>query len=106
MNATPFNAAGHDTAGISLRIQDWLAAHIGELLSLPVDQIPLDTPFDRYGLDSAAAVGMIGDLGEWLGRTLDPTLPYDYPTVLQLADHLAEVVSADEKQRAATQEAA
>ncbi|WP_197387730.1 acyl carrier protein [Ralstonia pseudosolanacearum] len=106
MNATPFEAAGDDAAGISLRIQDWLAAHISDLLSLPVDQIPLDTPFDRYGLDSAAAVGMIGDLGEWLGRTLDPTLPYDYPTALQLADHLAEVISASEDQRAATRVAA
>lgn len=101
MNAIPFEAVGDDAASISLRIQDWLAAHISDLLSLPVDQVPLDTPFDRYGLDSAAAVGMIGDLGEWLGRTLDPTLPYDYPTALQLADHLAEVISASEGQRAA-----
>jgi acyl carrier protein len=106
VNATPFNAADHDATGISLRIQDWLAAHISELLSLPVDQVPLDTPFDRYGLDSAAAVGMIGDLGEWLGRTLDPTLPYDYPTALQLADHLAEVISTSEKRLATTEEAA
>jgi acyl carrier protein len=92
MNTTQFNPCGASLETVSTSIQDWLAQYIGDLLSLPSDQVPVDTPFDRYGLDSAAAVGMIGDLGDWLGRTLDPSLPYDYPTALQLADHLASVI--------------
>ena len=47
-------------------------------------------PFDRYGLDSSAAIGMIGDLENWIGIELDPTLPYDYPSIETLAQHLAE----------------
>jgi len=103
MTSTPFNSMGLNADEISLRIQEWLTVHISELLSLPVDQILLDIPFDRYGLDSAAAVGMIGDLGDWLGLTLDPTLPYDYPTAVQLADHLAQVVDAEGAKRARTE---
>ncbi|ABE47183.1 acyl carrier protein [Polaromonas sp. JS666] len=93
MNTNAFDPKGLSSEEISLEIQDWLVRHIGDLLSLPVDKVPVDAPFDRYGLDSAAAVGMIGDLGDWLGKTLEPTLPYDYPTAQQLADHLAAVIA-------------
>ncbi len=33
---------------------------------------------------------MTGDLEDWLGCELDPTLLYDYPTIDALAWHLAE----------------
>jgi acyl carrier protein len=95
MNTAPFSGHGASPEDISLAIQDWLASHISDLLSLPVEEVPADVPFDRYGLDSAAAVGMIGDLGDWLGRTLDPSLPYDYPTAEKLADHLAATMTAE-----------
>jgi acyl carrier protein len=35
------------------------------------------------------AIGLTGDLEDWLGTRLDPTLLYDYPTVAALAKHLA-----------------
>ena len=46
-------------------------------------------PFDRYGLDSSAAVGMTGDLEDWLGKEVEPILLYDYPTIETLARHLS-----------------
>jgi acyl carrier protein len=33
---------------------------------------------------------MSGDLEDWVGRKIDPTLLYDYPTIETLAQHLAE----------------
>ncbi len=71
-------------------IQAWIVSYLAELLEIGPDEVDVTIPFDRYGLDSATAVGMTGDLEDWLGRKLDPTLLYDYPTVETFAQHLAE----------------
>ena len=68
-------------------IQSWLVLYIEELLE--IEEVDITTPFDRYGLDSAAVAGMIGDMETWLGRKLDPALPYDFPNIKALAQHLA-----------------
>ncbi|MEH1847543.1 MAG: acyl carrier protein [Nostoc sp.] len=75
-------------------IQLWLVSYIVELLEITQDEVDLTIPFDKYGLDSSAAVGMIGDLGDWLGVEVDPTLPYDYPTIKALSQKLAEEAQA------------
>ena len=72
------------------QILAWLISYLAELLEIEPDEVDITIPFDRYGLDSSVAVGMTGDLEDWLGRELDPTLVYDYPTVELLAQHLAE----------------
>ena len=70
-------------------IQAWITTYLADLLEIEPDEIDVTIPFDCYGLDSAVAVGMTGDLEDWLGRKLDPTLLYDYPTVESFAHHLA-----------------
>ncbi|NEO89527.1 MAG: acyl carrier protein [Moorea sp. SIO3G5] len=71
-------------------IKDWLVTYIAQLLEITPDEIEIDIPFDGYSLDSAAAVGLSGDLEEWLGCEFEPTLLYDYPTIETLAKYLAE----------------
>lgn len=71
-------------------IQAWIVSYLAQLLELQPDEIDTEIPFDQYGLDSSAAVGMTGDLEDWMGRKIDPTLLYDYPTIQALAQHLAE----------------
>ncbi|HBB32530.1 MAG TPA: phosphopantetheine-binding protein [Cyanobacteria bacterium UBA8803] len=71
-------------------IQTWIVYYLAELLGIAPNQVKVTVPFDQYGLDSSAAVGMTGDLEDWVGRKIDPTLLYDYPTVKDLAQHLAE----------------
>ncbi|MGV2829416.1 acyl carrier protein [Myxosarcina sp. GI1(2024)] len=73
-------------------IQVWIVSYLAEQLEIAPDEIDLAIPFDRYGLDSSVAVGMTGDLEDWLERELDPTLLYDYPTIEGLAQHLAEEI--------------
>jgi myxalamid-type polyketide synthase MxaB len=46
-------------------------------------------PFDRYGLDSLAAVTLSGDLEQYLNRSLSPTLVYEHATIEELAAFLA-----------------
>ncbi|WP_339381836.1 acyl carrier protein [Dendronalium phyllosphericum] len=69
-------------------IQTWIVSYIAELLEVDAEEIDVTIPFDRYGLDSSAAVGLTGDLEDWLGREINPTLLYDYPTVEALVQHL------------------
>lgn len=70
-------------------ITDWLVSYLAELLEIPSDEIDVKTTFARYGLDSSAAVVLTGDLGGWLGKDIEPTVLYDYPTISDLAAHLA-----------------
>jgi acyl carrier protein len=76
-------------------IQEWIVSYLAELLEIESDDINVSIPFDRYGLDSAVVVGLTGDLEEWLGQKLDPTLLYDYPTIEAISQHLAQELSRD-----------
>ena len=77
------------TPPTAAEIKDWIVSYLAELLEIEPDEVDVTIPFDRYGLDSSAAVGLTGDLEDWLGRELDPTLLYDYPTVEALVQHLS-----------------
>ncbi len=70
-------------------IETWIVSYIANLLEVDSEDIDITIPFDRYGLDSSAAVGMTGDLEDWLGCEIDPTLVYDYPTIEALVEHLS-----------------
>ncbi|MEX2231038.1 MAG: type I polyketide synthase, partial [Cyclobacteriaceae bacterium] len=74
---------------ITREIQDWLIAHIEELLQVAPDKIDIRETFSNYGLSSLDVVTLSGDLEELLGRRLSPTLPYDYPNILTLSRYLA-----------------
>lgn len=77
----------------SARIQTWLVTHLAEKLEIAPENIDAKDPFDRYGLDSFAAVNLVGELEDWLDCELSPTLPYEYPTVESLTRYLAELQS-------------
>lgn len=72
------------------KIQAWLVSYLAEVLEIDPDEIESTVSFNRYGLNSSAAVVLIGDLEEWIGYELDPTMLIDYSTIEALAWHLAE----------------
>lgn len=69
-------------------IETWLVDRLAACLDAAIDEIDPDVPFDSYGLDSAEAVGLSGELEDWLQRRVSSTLLYDYPTIAALAEHL------------------
>lgn len=75
-------------------IQNWIVSYLADLLEIDPDEVDVTISFDRYGLDSSAAVVLTGDLAEWLEREIDPTLLYDYPTVEALVQHLSSQLAA------------
>lgn len=71
-------------------IRVWLIDYLADLLEVEQSEIDTSLSFDQYGLDSSTAVGITGDLSDWLSRDLDPTLLYDHPTVDALVECLAK----------------
>ncbi|MFI5777663.1 beta-ketoacyl synthase N-terminal-like domain-containing protein [Nocardia sp. NPDC051570] len=81
-------------------ISTFMVQTLGELLDLAPDDIAITEPFANFGLTSAVAVIFIGRLSSWMGRSLPPDLPWEYPTVREMARGLATgaVVAAPEDQ--------
>ena len=71
-------------------LQRWLVDRVAVNIEVRADDIDVSLPFSHFGLDSLAAVGLSGELENWLGRKLPPTLTWDYPSIELLAAHLAK----------------
>jgi acyl transferase domain-containing protein/acyl-CoA synthetase (AMP-forming)/AMP-acid ligase II len=93
-SAGAFRRGGRDGA----EIVAWLTGELAERTGLASSQIDTHQPFGAYGLSSVEATNLIGELAAWLGRDLEATLAWDYPTVDRLARHLAD----DERRPAPT----
>ncbi|HEY4384992.1 MAG TPA: type I polyketide synthase, partial [Ktedonobacteraceae bacterium] len=70
-------------------IQDWLIQRLSQHLAIKPEEIELQEPFASYGLSSRDAVILSGDLADWLGRQLSPTLVWEYPNISTIAHYLA-----------------
>ncbi|CAM3926252.1 SDR family oxidoreductase [Nocardiopsis rhodophaea] len=70
------------------RIRTWLTERVADLSGIqPRDVDPRDT-WQSYGMASADAVSLSGELEEWLQRPLPPTLVYEHPTIDALVAYL------------------
>lgn len=70
-------------------IRDWCLAYLARTIDNPSIAIGVDIPFPQMGLDSATSAYFIVELEEWVGIELEPELVFDYPTVGELARHIA-----------------
>lgn len=70
-------------------IQAWLIDLIAAEAHLDAAAVDVRDNFSVYGLSSVAAIVLTGDLEDWLGIDLAPTLVWDYPTIERLAQFLA-----------------
>lgn len=71
------------------QIEEWLVSYIADLRGMKKEKISRTTPLSKYGLDSASAVTLSGDLMDWLKCDIDPTLLYEHPTIELAAAHIA-----------------
>jgi acyl carrier protein len=86
----PGSAVGGVVGSVSaLEIRSWLVEHLASLLDIPEHEVSVTSTFDEYGLDSAAAVAMTGELARWLRVDLDANLASEHPTIEAVALHLA-----------------
>jgi acyl transferase domain-containing protein/acyl carrier protein len=70
-------------------IKAWLITHLSEFLNMSPEEIDEDEPFESFGMSSREMVMLSGDLEEWLGVRLEPTLVWQYPTIDLISRYLA-----------------
>jgi acyl carrier protein len=67
-----------------------LAGYVAQRTKTPADEIDRTRRFNHLGLDSADAVTLMGELEDFVGRPLSAFLPYEFPTIGQLARQVAD----------------
>lgn len=85
----PDNGAPEKRPPTAEAISSWLVTKLAEELQFDPSEIDVSEPFTSYGISSVLAVSLSGDLEDWLGRPLSPTLVFDFPTIEALARHLS-----------------
>ena len=61
------------------------------------EKIDIQQDLASYGLSSLAAISLSGELEQWLGKTVSPTLVYEYPSIHAVARYLAPNGLSSEK---------
>ncbi|NIO82504.1 MAG: SDR family NAD(P)-dependent oxidoreductase [Candidatus Aminicenantes bacterium] len=77
------------TSHTAEEIQSWLISQICQRLGMGPEEIDIREPFTDLGLSSREAIVISGDLEEWLGCRLSPTLLYEYPNIETISQYLA-----------------
>ncbi|MEQ9355861.1 AMP-binding protein [Coleofasciculus chthonoplastes] len=72
-----------------LDIQQWMISWLAQALQLTPQQIDPQRPFADYGLDSVIAVELVEQLGRWLGKEIEITLVWNFPSIADAAAYLA-----------------
>lgn len=71
-------------------VRDWLVDRVAFYLELSPSDVAMDAPMVDMGLDSVYAMTLSGDIEEHFGLIVEPTVAWDHPTIVALADHLSE----------------
>ncbi|MFM8298796.1 MAG: acyl carrier protein [Microcystis aeruginosa] len=72
------------------KIEQWLTDKLASLLGVHREDIKLEKSVFTYGLDSAVALSLTGELEAMLGLDLGLTLFWEYPIIPELAEYLAD----------------
>ncbi len=80
----PSPGSARSAAEIEVWLRDWIA----DRLDLTREDINSLTPFAELGADSVMVVELVIDLGDYVGRKLDDTLPWEAPNIAAVAEHL------------------
>src|SRR5437660_5623215 len=80
----------HERAQEIKDISAWLVKRIADCAQIAPSQVDVYASFASYGLSSMDIFSISGELEEWLGQKLQPTLLYNYPTIDLLARALVD----------------
>src|SRR5262249_51609700 len=85
MGQSSFGSASASALPSLEAIKHWLINQIAILFGIEFDKVEIEAPFARYGIDSMQAVTIVRALGELVGRKLNITAIWEYPTIESLA---------------------
>ncbi|MFT3803436.1 MAG: acyl carrier protein [Burkholderiaceae bacterium] len=81
------------------QLAQWLVERVSTETGIAAREITLDVSLLEYGIDSAAAIGVMADLEDFVRQPLDPNLFYEFPSIRELSQHLAGLTTAGAKQQ-------
>lgn len=84
-----FGTSDGDACLTAHDLEIWLLTKLSAVVGAPLGELDANAPFAQYGLDSASAVALSGEIATELKMDLEATLFWDHPTVADLAEHLA-----------------
>jgi acetyltransferase-like isoleucine patch superfamily enzyme/acyl carrier protein len=82
-------------------IRQWCAGCLAKELNVPPSEIDPAVKFARLGIDSTIAITFTIDLADWLGVELPSDIMFEYPTIADLARHLAQQSASRRRERRA-----
>ncbi len=86
-SSLPDHPSKIDGNTISERIQHYLCATVNELLKVPHDNIDINAPLEKYGIDSIMVIEITSRLEGIIGQ-LSKTLLFEYQTISELSGYL------------------
>jgi acyl carrier protein len=70
-------------------VQEWIVTRVSELTGIPPNEVDVEAPIERAGLDSIQMLVMTGDLENWLGFRFRGDPLDEFPTIAALARFVA-----------------
>jgi len=72
----------------------WVTDYLAEVLEVDRSSIAPNVELEALGLNSALVVSMLGDLEDWLGVEISPSVVFDYPTIDAMSGYLEQTMAA------------
>lgn len=73
-------------------IRNWLVDRLCQQMHVPAENIDLDEPIERLGIDSLQFIVLVGELEEWLGTRFTENPLAQNPSINAVSRHLARPV--------------
>lgn len=80
-------------------ILSWLTARLASSLEISPTTVEPTVPLAEMGVDSVHAVSLVGEIEAHFDIDADPTMIFDYPTLVHIAEYIC--VSVAEQQEVA-----
>ena len=77
-------------------IQEWLVEQIADQIGHDPDDIDIQLPFNRYGLDSVQAMAITSLGQQQFGVKFSPLVMWNYPNVASLSEYLVNELTHSE----------
>jgi acyl carrier protein len=73
-------------------IRHWITTYLADVVGVPAKDIDPTVDLENFDLNSASAVSLMGELEDWLGLELSPSLLFEYPTINAVSQYLHDRV--------------
>jgi acyl carrier protein len=70
-------------------VRAWLVEAVASRTGVAAADVHTDRHLEEFGLDSAGMLVLTNDLAQWTGVEVDPAALWYFPTIGQLAGHVA-----------------